>query len=103
MRESFLKRLISTLKCSICGRHYEARNVHILGQQGELWFISVFCSNCGTRGFIAAVIREDNAELNQEELAKFAHSEPIGIDDILDIHNQLKDFSGDIFELFSEK
>ena len=108
MREAFLRRLLSTIKCSVCGRHYEAKNVNVLGHQGELWFISVFCPACGTHGLVAAVVKEGTpteviTDLTEEELAKFAQGEAVGIDDVLDIHNLLRDFKGDISQLFTEK
>jgi len=108
MRDAFLRRLLSTIKCSVCGRYYDAKNVNVLGHQGELWFISVFCPSCGTHGLVAAVIKEGvptevMTDLTEEELAKFAQGEAVGTDDVLDIHNMLKDFRGNISELFSEK
>jgi hypothetical protein len=108
MREAFLRRLLSTIKCSVCSRNYEAKNVNVLGHQGELWFISVFCPACGTQGLVAAVVKEGTpteviTDLTEEELAEFALGEAVGIDDVLDIHNLLKDFEGDVSNLFTEK
>jgi hypothetical protein len=103
-QDSFLKRLISTIRCSICGRRYEASNVDILGHQDELWFVSVYCPACHTYGLVAAVIKEDATaevitELSEEEYAKFAQGKAIDFDDVLDIHNFLKDFKGNPSEL----
>lgn len=108
MRESFLRRLLSALKCSVCGRRYEAKDVNVLGQQGDLWFIAVFCPACGTHGLVAAVVKEGKpaevvTDLTEEEYAEFAQKEAVGINDVLDIHNFLKYFTGDISKLFTEK
>jgi hypothetical protein len=87
----------------VCGRRYESRNVDILGQQGGLWFASVFCPFCHTHGLVAAVLSEESTEditdLSEEEYAKFAGSEAIGFDDVLDMHNFLKGCDGDISKL----
>ena len=106
-RHAILKRLVAILKCGLCGRKYDSTNVNILGHQDDLWFLSVFCSSCRTQGLIAAVIREGVvaevvSELTEEEVAKFAQAEVVAPDDVLDIHNLLKDFKGGISELLSK-
>jgi hypothetical protein len=57
---------------------------------------------------VAAVVKEGTpteviTDLTEEELAEFALGEAVGIDDVLDIHNLLKDFEGDVSNLFTEK
>lgn len=108
MQERFIKRLMSKMKCSVCGQRYETGNVHVLGHQDDLWFLSVACSSCHTQGLVAAVIREGKpaqlvTDLTQEELAKFRDSEAVGIDDVLDIHNFLKNFGGDFSHAFAKE
>ena len=107
-RDSFIKWLVASIKCGICGQHYEAANVKIMGHQDELWFLSVFCSSCKSHGLIAAVVKENEpvqltTDLSEEEYAKFARSSGVEIDDVLDIHNLLENFSGDISELLSNE
>lgn len=108
MEEAFLKRLFSTVKCGLCGQSYEAENINILGHQKELWFLNVACTHCQTQGLIAAVVKqgiigEVITDLVEQEYAKFAQGETVGIDDVLDMHNSLKDFQGDLLDLFSER
>lgn len=104
---SFLQRLLSIISCT-CGRHYEAEDVSVLGQQGELWFVSVSCPSCGIQSLVAAVDQkgtpaEVSTDLTEEKCAKFAQGALIGWDDVLDMHNLLKDFHGDIAELLTER
>lgn len=108
MQERFIKRLLSTIKCSVCGQRYQVANVNILGHYGELWFTSVFCPACGTQALVAAVIKEGKlaevvTDLTEEEYAKFLDSAPVEMDDVLDIHNFLKGFGGDFSNLFTKK
>ena len=105
---SFLKRLLSIIKCSNCDYPYQTEDVSVLGQQGELWFVSVSCPSCGIQGLVAAVVQESSStevatDLTGDEYAKFAQREAIEINDVLAMHNFLKDFDGDISELLIEK
>jgi len=106
MDEKFIKKLLSNMKCGVCGRHYESANINILGHREDMWFLSVYCPGCKSQGLIAAVIKEGKvpelvSELTEAEMSKL--STPVGSDDIIDIHTFLKDFSGDFSSLFSEK
>ena len=108
MQERFIKQLISMIKCGVCGQRYQVANVDILGHYGELWFTNVFCSACGSQALVAVVIKEGTptvvvTDLTEKEYAEFLDSNPVGMDDVLDIHNFLKDFGGDFWQLFVKK
>lgn len=106
MDEQLVRRLIATIKCSVCGRHYEGENVKILGHRDDLWFLSVSCLSCHTQGLVAVVIKEGKppyvvTDLTEEEQAKFRGMEAVGADDVLDVHDFLKGFDGDFAHFFS--
>lgn len=108
MQEAFLKQFFSAMKCGFCGQTYGVENVNILGHQEELWFLSIVCIHCQTQGLVAAVVQEGKTgeaitDLREVEYAKFAQGEVVGIDDVLDVHNFLKDFKGDFLRLFSQR
>ncbi|MFQ5925237.1 MAG: hypothetical protein ACE5IE_04505 [Dehalococcoidia bacterium] len=108
MDEQFIKRLITTIKCGVCGHHYEGSNVRILGHHDDLWFLSVFCPACRSQGLMAAVLKEGRlpelvTDLTEEEYARFCSLVAVGADDVLDVHNFLRDFDGDFSRLFSEE
>lgn len=105
MDEGFVRRLVATIKCGVCSRHYEGGNVKILGHHGDLWFLSVYCSDCHSQGLVAAVIREGQlpeliTDLTEEEYDKFREIDAVSDNDLLDIHNFLKDFDGDFSLIF---
>lgn len=108
VEEDFVKRLVTSLKCGICGRCYKADDINILGHQQDLWFLGAFCPTCRTRYLVAAVIKGDKAielvtDLTETELSKFENrGKPIA-DDMLDMHNFFKNFNGDFSRLFSQK
>ena len=107
MDEGLIKRLITTIKCGICGRLYEGGNVRILGHRDDLWFLSVFCPACRSQGLVAAVIKEGQlpqliTDLTEADQAKFRELGSVDADDLLDIHTFLREFDGDFAQLFSE-
>jgi len=106
MDERFIKKLLSNMKCGVCGQHYEPANIKVLEHREDLWFLSVYCPGCKSQGLVAAVIREGKApeivtELTEVEKSKLAT--PIESDDVIDMHTFLKDFSGDFSSLFYKK
>lgn len=108
MDEKFIKKLLSNMKCGICGQPYDSANVHIMGNKEDLWFLSVHCISCKSHGLVAAVIKEGEApeevlELTEMDIEKFNDASPIDSDDVIDMHAFLKDFSGDFSNLFPEK
>lgn len=108
MDKNFIKKLMTQVKCGVCGQQYKVSNIRVLGHRDDLWFLHVFCTSCRSRGLIAIAIEEDNSlqiisDLTEPEYAKFRGGEGIGADDVLDIHSFLKDFSGDFARLFTGK
>ena len=108
MEEGLIKRLMASIKCGVCGQRYEVDNINILGQQEDLWFLSASCPACHTRCLVAAVIREGRvpevtADLTEAELNRFMNVGKATADEVLDMHNFLKDFDGDFSRLFSQE
>ena len=108
MDEGFIKRLVVTIKCGVCGEHYEGENVKVLGHRDGLWFLSVFCPACGSQGLVAAVVQEGElplpiTDLSETEQARFRNLGPVSADELLDIHEFLKEFDGEFSRLFSNE
>ena len=105
MDEGFIKRLVITIQCGVCGEHYEGENVKVLGHRDGLWFLGVFCPACRSQGLVATTIKERElplplTDLSETEQAKFRNLGPVSADELLDIHGFLKEFEGDVSCLF---
>lgn len=104
MEENFVKGLMTSIKCSGCGRKYRRGNVRIIYHQDDLWFFNVFCEKCHSQSLVAALIKGHEADIvtdiSPEEMVKFQDAPPVGMDDVLDMHNLLTDFRGDFSGLF---
>ena len=106
MEDGFIKRLMSSIKCGVCGQWYEVGNINVIGHDEDLWFLSVLCPACHTRCLVAAVIKEGKVpevitDLTGTELDKFKNAGSLTADEVLDMHNFLKKFDGDFSRLFS--
>ena len=107
MEEGLIKRLIASIKCGVCGQNYGEDNIDVIEHSEDLWFLRVFCSSCHVKSLVAAIIREDKVaevitDLTKAELDKFKCVDGVGVDDVLDMHNFLKDFDGDFPRLFQQ-
>ncbi len=105
MEEGLLKKLMATIKCSVCGHGYEAGSINVVGREKDLWFLKALCSSCHTECLVAAVIKENKvseviSDLTEVELKRFSEKGELTLDDVLALHNFLKDFDGDFQQLF---
>ncbi len=108
VEENLIKRLMTSIKCGVCGQRYDVDNIDVLGHREDLWFLRVVCLSCHTQALVAAVVKEDRlpeviTDLNEAELNSFRDAGVLTADDVLDMHNFLKDFDGGFFRLFSQK
>lgn len=108
MEDNLIKRLMTSIKCGVCGRHYEVDGISVLGHQEDLWFLSALCPACHTRCLVAVVIKEEGVpevvtDLTEAELGKFREMAVPAADEILDMHNFLKGFDGDFSCLFRQE
>jgi len=108
VEESLIKRLIASVKCGVCGQRYELENISILGHRQDLWYMGARCSVCRTRSLVAVVVKEDRVrevitDLTDTELDKFKDMGVLTTDDMLDMHNFLKEFSGGFSQLLNRE
>lgn len=108
MNEHSIKKLISTVKCNICKKHYDIKNIVILGHENDTWYLNVFCTNCARESLVAAIIKNEKAQkpvtdLTEEEFIASVQFAQIDSNDLLDIHNFLKSFDGNFIELFKQR
>jgi hypothetical protein len=106
-------------RCSVCHRGFEPDDVQVLSRKSDMWMLMVSCGECHARNFVAAVIGDGDAEEAQLALRRLGEehlrsrletvaeaddediaSEPVSIDDVLEIHEFLQGFDGDFRQLF---
>ena len=108
MEERLVRRLMALLKCESCGQQYEAYDIDVIGHREDLWFLRVSCSSCHSQCLVAAVIKQEKipgavTDLTKVEMGKFKDEDAVGVDDVLNMHDFLKDFDGDFSQLLGQK
>ena len=104
-KREVVKHLIASIPCTVCQHRYEPDDVRIVEHDGEVWIMAVTCDHCGTQGLVFAIIQEAEKpeivnELASQEWARFREMPQIDADDLLDVHEFLRDFEGDFVSLF---
>ena len=108
VEENLIRRLVTSIKCGVCGQHYEVSSIDVLSYHEGLWFLRAICLACRTQCLMMAVVKEGKApevitDLTEVELDRFKNMGIITSDDVLDMHSLLKDFNGDFLQLFSQR
>ncbi len=90
MEEGLLKKLMSSIKCVSCDKHYEEYNVEVLGNSEEMWVLQAICSSCHIQSLVVAIMQKVN------------NTNVVSADDLLNMHEFLRGFSGDFSSLFRQ-
>jgi len=103
----WLRTQLTSFACGSCGRPYRSRGIRILAQRDDLYFVDLSCRDCGA-GAIAIVtieIEGEEVQLDAPELELVPDTAqvgapPVAADDVLAMHEFLRDFDGDFEKLF---
>jgi hypothetical protein len=105
-------------RCAVCHHNFAPEDIHIVSRKPDLWTMVVACAECNSRNFVAAVLGDGDPAQAQLALRKLSEQgaeatddiapdepaapagDPVGIDDVLEIHDFLKRFNGDFQRLF---
>ena len=103
-KRELVKHLIASIPCAVCQHCYEPDDVRIVEHHDDIWITAVKCAHCGTRSLVFAMIQEGEkteivSELTSQEWARFREMPRIDADDLLDVHEFLRDFDGDFVGL----
>ncbi len=102
----WLRTQLTSFGCGSCGKPYRSRGIRILAQRDDLYFVDLTCRDCGA-GAIAIVtieIEGEDVQLDAPELELVPEAAdevaPVVADDVLAMHEFLRDFDGDFRTLF---
>lgn len=90
--------------CNVCGTNHSRSEIKVLGRLESAWIVRVTCSRCQT-SFKLLVIAPDEAMATLPERRPTARraaerKAPVSADEVLDAHEILEDYRGDIKALF---
>jgi len=106
-----IQNFFTRMHCNFCSQSFEPDDIQLLRQEDGLFIVNVFCNRCGTQNGVALVGMNgmngqeqgadlqapyfEDPELTPEECQRLAEFEPINQDDVLDVHNFLKQLGSD--------
>ncbi|TMD60410.1 MAG: hypothetical protein E6I87_06045 [Chloroflexi bacterium] len=89
-------------RCASCGLRYTKGAVRGIGYENDYWFVYVTCLGCGTQGVGVAMTKGAPAVPAAVLPSPAAPLEPdFTTDDVLDAHELLSSYRGDVHGLFS--
>ncbi len=108
----WLRTQLTSFTCPSCGRRYRGARIQLLAERDGLYFVDLDCSRCGSHTVAIVTVDRDEAELSildasDIELAVDLEPEhlgealpsgvaPVTGDDVLDMHELLSAYDGDI-------
>ena len=103
-------------RCGVCHHVFAPEDIQVLSRRADMWMMVVSCTECHARNFVAAVLGDGDpseAHLALRRLSRQhadrpveppesidADASPVTLDDVLDVHQFLRDFDGDFQRLF---
>ena len=102
-------------RCGVCHHVFVADDIHVLSRKPDMWMMVVECTECRARNFVAAVLNDGDPSEAQLALRRLSEAAvrgespgspsapsrpPVTADDVLDVHEFLRDFDGDFRSLF---
>lgn len=104
---NILRRLREQAKeydCSVCGANHARSEIRLLGRLEAAWIVRVTCSRCKTAIKLLVYIDRERATLAQMgDRPVRARRPPVSLDEVLDAHEYLERFEGDVSSLFASK
>ena len=105
-KRRLILKLVARLRCVECGRLYLREDFALVHRWQDVWVLSTWCRHCDEVCHVVAFMRLDAkpepvVDLTLEEIGVADTWPPITTDDVLDVHELLKEFDGDIEALLA--
>jgi hypothetical protein len=106
-KHRLILRLIAKLRCLDCGQFYDPHDLAVLQRGQDVWVFSARCGRCHKLTHIVVFMHlnadvEPVGDLTPEELEISDQWPPITSDDVLDVHELLEHFDGDLAALIAD-
>jgi hypothetical protein len=104
---NILRRLREQAKdydCKVCGANHARSEIRLLGRLEAAWIVRVTCWQCETAiKLLVYVDRERAALATMKERPVRARKPAVSLDEVIDAHEFLEQFDGDVHALFAAK
>jgi hypothetical protein len=97
----WLRTQLTSFGCAACGRAYAPEGIRMLAERDQLYFVDLACLMCGSQATaIVTIALEDGlmprADAPELEPATTVAAGPVAADDVLDMHQLLASYEGDV-------
>lgn len=98
----YLREQAKGFDCSVCGTNHARSDIRVLGKLESAWIVRVTCSTCQTAFKLLVVVEDQKAAVSpvKEERPRERRRPPVTMDEVLDAHEVLNEFQGDVSALF---
>jgi len=88
--------------CSVCGTNHARSEIRLVAKVDPAWIVRVTCSSCRTELKLLVVVDQQKAALRPmpDERPRTRRRPPLSPDEVIDAHELLRDFHGDVNTLF---
>lgn len=98
-----LRQLRQDLKCPHCDAEYSERNIEILGTTHETGLFMARCKECSNSIIVNVNIERKHRRISARHKNYWKLGEEISSDEVLDMHNFLENYNGDLSSLIHIK
>lgn len=97
--------------CNVCGQNHSKSDIRVLGRLESAWIVRVTCSRCQTSFKLLVVVDEALAAVAEPKTATATATSrrtrdrrvPVSADEVLDAHEFLRTYGGDLKALFKRQ
>lgn len=101
----WLDGVFGTVRCANCGAVYGRDSIAVVGNRDEYWFVRCTCETCGTQGLGVVIVKrvtDAPPAAIEGRLAAEPDDDRLLVDDVLEAHELLRDYIGDVHGLFEK-
>jgi len=113
----WLRTQLTSFTCPACGRRYRGSRIRLLAERDGLYFVDLDCSRCSSHTIAIVTVETDESEIaiiDASDIERALSAEPdhlgedlpagaapVTADDVLEMHEFLADFEGDMRKLLA--
>ena len=115
----WLRTQLSSFDCPACGRRYRGSRIRLLAERDGLFFVDLDCPRCGSHTVAIVTVENDDREPSITQISDLGQgfemaleaapphlgealppgAAEVTVDDVLDMHEFLAAFDGDVAQL----
>ena len=99
----FLREQAKDYDCSVCGTNHARSDIRVLGKLDAAWIVRVTCAKCRTSFKLLVHVDEQRVAVSSVKEEPASRRPPVTTDDVIDAHDFLESFEGDVQTLLARK